>query len=234
LCSIDSKSAEETLFTLITISKTTLSQEIVDNLLELLTQARLTEKKDLGIVGSGGNSIIAGQLDVKTVNRLNEYKKSIKKAEDRLRVWLLLHHFEVDETRIFQPHYDNQLAIKFLSDLVYSGMGNLIKDPFDSKIHPDLKHDMGDHYLEDLQVHKKNKVKIHANVVEKIIEIITKKENSGDLTSQKGNIYFDAYFFMIRAKLQEVQNLEEIKEEDLPGELRNFENNLDLGSHLHA
>jgi hypothetical protein len=41
-------------------------------------------------------------------------------------------------------------AIKFLSDLIYAGIDHLIKDPFDKRIHPGLKHDLGEGYLFDL------------------------------------------------------------------------------------
>ena len=129
LASIDFRAAEETLFSLITIGKTVFSQEIADNLVELLILSRNTDERELAGMYGG-----ISDREINIVHSLQDFKQRVKKAEDRLRVWLFLNGFKVDEARIFYANADNMYPIKFLSDLVDCRMTNLIENPFDKNI----------------------------------------------------------------------------------------------------
>lgn len=89
---------------------------------------------------------------------------------------MLINGFEVDESRVFSPVYDNMYPIKFLSDLVYNKIGLLIENPFDTRVHPDLTHDYKEEDLAEMKQNmaRKSKGKVYANVVEKIIDSIQK------------------------------------------------------------
>lgn len=126
LASIDFRAAEETLFSFLTIGKSVLSQELADNLIELLILSRNTDERELAAMYSGLQN-----HDSHTVQSLQEFKQRVKKSEDRLRVWLFLNGFRVDESRIFYPNPDNMYPIKFLSDLVDSRITYLIENPLD-------------------------------------------------------------------------------------------------------
>lgn len=134
-----------------------------------------------------------------TVHSLQDFKQRVKKSEDRLRVWLFLNGYKVDETRIFIPHPDNMYPIKFLSDLVDSRLPNLIENPYDRTIVQGVMHDLGDNYLHELKQVLGDSSTISDSISQKIIHIIEKQENKGDLSSEgKNSIYFDLYYFLIK------------------------------------
>jgi hypothetical protein len=123
--------------------------------------------------------------------------------------------------------------IKFLADLVNSGIGDLVKDPFDPKIHPTLEHDLGDMYKQELFKKRNKSSKFHESVVVKIIDLIEKEENKSDLSQGKSNVYFDVYFYLIKTKLKASKNMDELMEEDLPGALRHIQNVIDFKAPDH-
>ena len=86
LIATDCKVAEETLFTLITIARSALHQELVDNLLELLVQASNTSEKDFRDMEMQSGNITNQNQDTKPLPGFQNSKAKTKKAEDRLRV----------------------------------------------------------------------------------------------------------------------------------------------------
>jgi hypothetical protein len=146
-------------------------------MLEILVQARQVERKDFVTADDNqelGRKPPPGYVNPKKVMEYNEYQKKVKRAEDRLRVWLLVNGFEIDPSRVFNPIFDNMYPIKFLSDLVHNKMGRLMENPFDTQVHPDLQHDYDALDISEMKknMEAKNASKVHANVANKIVDTI--------------------------------------------------------------
>lgn len=51
--------------------------------------------------------------------------------------------------------------------------------------------------------------------------------------SQRSNLYFDVYYFLIKTQLKGEKNMDAMTEDDLPWELKKIELNIDLNAPDH-